>query len=1382
MIRKPIFRKAAKLVFAVSLSVLLAAGTLPAAALTAAAEDTADTKSPASTIIPFARPDNSSWLQDFDYTIDEASRTVTLNKCGAAGPVTVYGCLLIDGVPFHTALGEYCFKYCPELTSLTFQAGSGVENAPAEGSDYKTLACPNMVQAFAINSKLTYLDITGVDFAPATNLASMVSANANLKTFIAGVIAPEVPVSANSMFSGDTAVEAIDLSGMNAEVTNCGAMFANCRSAKKIVLGPRFDTGSVKAMNQMFQATSCPVDLSLLNTRSVTDMTAMFMDREGNEPINLDGPAFDTSNVEYMSSIFAFKNGNPKVSLGRRFTTAKVRNFSYAFQNFGTAVDGSGRNGDPSENIDFSTFDLLACTNLAGVFRGSAFRTIDLSQWKTPAATDMNSMFKDARWVTKLDVSGLDATKVTNTSRMFQNTGINGDLQTIDGLQSLSTQSVLNMSSMFEGDSTLKNLDLSGLRTDKAGSLYRMFYGCTGLDSIDITAFNINPLLWNGQEFGGAGNELITAGKFKRNGKTDSTYATKIANTWKGLNPYGDGTLRARVKWVDDKKNSDYSHFCYPMPVMYRLKITTTLSDGRANGVYNNQLENQNFSVYDTIEFHINYYTKQQVNNLPESDRIRIMRDWFCPANTRDRENASQPILTNNATDTNYYEIEGYDDEYGHMTYHPTQQEWIDTLKECTYNGPAVTISNGQPTIAFKKEPTIYGFYKGPQAHPVVTLKAPSYELTAASGRSYEGIVDPSATPVFPRLTSFSYGAPFERNHSLPAIHQKGFDFLGWYTEDGQKVSNDQGRYTPNGSTDEILVPRFRIREDTIVLKKGELPGGYSADRVRLLIRPSQAGLWTEANDMYKAVVTVNEGLFLLPTEAVKPAKGENKLCALKAWTGADDTEHPAAHVFDGSDASTVYTAAWEVREMTEEEKKAALEGDPAGKSQLLIDAIDPLDPDPAAVKAAREAYDALSEAQKSELPAGYAEKLEKAEKIISDRADLTDLQQKQAEAAKTLEDSKKALDESKKALEEALAAQEALQKQVEALNAAKGTSDADAAKARADLLAAQQEAREKAAAAAAKQQAAEAEAAAAKEALQKAQAEASAQKQSDQKATEKALKEYARQISEQSQTITALKKQLEETDDTIAALTEAAKTPTTTPSQISDYEAKIRELERQNAVLDQELDNSRKQLSDRIAAEKDKPNTGTSSTTATPANPFDNGWTFTPANGSEGSSASKDYTPSASSGSGKKSESDEFLISWLNSDSGSGSSKSKTSSASAGSKSTAANGSTEDGTRGSAENETEDTDSSSLFSYFTDEDEKDEKTGEEAGEGAEKDGKMKKKAASVTGSGEKKSSSPLRTILGLILIAAATASAIAFTWRKKTPAGPKPPRKRNLK
>ena len=90
----------------------------------------------------------------------------------------------------------------------------------------------------------------------------------------------------------------------------------------------------------------------------------------------------------------------------------------------------------------------------------------------------------------------------TTTARWFCNYGA---LTQIEGFQYLNTSEVKDMSGMFYGCSGLTSLDVSNFNTQNVTDMRVMFYGCSGLTSLDVSNFNTQNVTEMREMFKGCG-------------------------------------------------------------------------------------------------------------------------------------------------------------------------------------------------------------------------------------------------------------------------------------------------------------------------------------------------------------------------------------------------------------------------------------------------------------------------------------------------------------------------------------------------------------------------------------------------------------------------------------------------------------------------------------------------------------------------------------------------------------------------------------------------------------------------------------------------------------------------------------------------------------
>lgn len=114
------------------------------------------------------------------------------------------------------------------------------------------------------------------------------------------------------------------------------------------------------------------------------------------------------------------------------------------------------------------------------------------------AVASCYGMFDGCSSLRSADLSGLDTSSVRTMGSMFQNCS---SLVFVD-FGGMDTSSVQSMSSMFNGCEALTSLDLSGFDTTEVSSMDRMFYYCEALESLDLSGFKTGLVETMGSMFG----------------------------------------------------------------------------------------------------------------------------------------------------------------------------------------------------------------------------------------------------------------------------------------------------------------------------------------------------------------------------------------------------------------------------------------------------------------------------------------------------------------------------------------------------------------------------------------------------------------------------------------------------------------------------------------------------------------------------------------------------------------------------------------------------------------------------------------------------------------------------------------------------------------
>ena len=131
--------------------------------------------------------------------------------------------------------------------------------------------------------------------------------------------------------------------------------------------------------------------------------------------------------------------------------------------------------------LDATHLNTSKVTNMNGMFYYCiSLTSLDVSNFDTSNVTSMSSMFYFCQTLTSLNVSNFDTSKVTNMGGMFSSCS---SLTSLD-LSNFDTSKVTSMSNMFSRCSSLTSLDLSNFDTSNVTTMDGMFEGCSKLTHI----------------------------------------------------------------------------------------------------------------------------------------------------------------------------------------------------------------------------------------------------------------------------------------------------------------------------------------------------------------------------------------------------------------------------------------------------------------------------------------------------------------------------------------------------------------------------------------------------------------------------------------------------------------------------------------------------------------------------------------------------------------------------------------------------------------------------------------------------------------------------------------------------------------------------------
>jgi len=141
--------------------------------------------------------------------------------------------------------------------------------------------------------------------------------------------------------------------------------------------------------------------------------------------------------------------------------------------------------------IDLSKFDSSKVTDTSAMFyKCGSLVELNLENFDTSLVTDMHQMFLGCSSMTSFDLSSFDTSNVVDMSSLFI---YDTELVSVD-LSSFNTSSVKDMSFMFMSCPRLRSLNLSNFNTQSLENMGAMFRSCALLTSVDLSSFDTSKV------------------------------------------------------------------------------------------------------------------------------------------------------------------------------------------------------------------------------------------------------------------------------------------------------------------------------------------------------------------------------------------------------------------------------------------------------------------------------------------------------------------------------------------------------------------------------------------------------------------------------------------------------------------------------------------------------------------------------------------------------------------------------------------------------------------------------------------------------------------------------------------------------------------------
>ena len=410
------------------------------------------------------------------------------------------------------------FLSCSSLTSLDVRK-------------FNTANVTNMNAIFQECSNLTEIDVSNFVMDNVTNLSWMFNGCRNLTHLDVGNFNTAKVTDMSNMFGNCYRLTNLDLSNFNStNVTNMGYMFYGCSNLTSLDISS-FNTAKVKNMNYMFYGCSglSSIEVSNFDTSNVTDMAQIFCGCSS--MTSLDVSNFNTANVKDLTNMFYRCSKLTSLDL-RNFDTdnvTKMNQMFYACSALTTIYCEEAWSCESSNNMFYGckslkgaiSFD-IGNTDIAGASPTDGYFTATGKEILRPYAvlSDDNTkltFYYDAKKKSNLGMgigpftnninwntyqrevnSGWYNQRNNITTVVFDKSFANytdfsctaywfygcSNLSAFDGLEKLDTSNVTDMSHMFDGCSSLTNLDMSKLNTANVTDMNSMFSGCSSLTTI----------------------------------------------------------------------------------------------------------------------------------------------------------------------------------------------------------------------------------------------------------------------------------------------------------------------------------------------------------------------------------------------------------------------------------------------------------------------------------------------------------------------------------------------------------------------------------------------------------------------------------------------------------------------------------------------------------------------------------------------------------------------------------------------------------------------------------------------------------------------------------------------------------------------------------
>ena len=436
-----------------------------------------------------------------------------------------YGCHRLEKIDlsnFHTEIVSemsHMFDECVSLRELILS------------SDFNTRNVVNFNSMFSQCASLKSFDLSGFDMSSAEDVAAMFYACTSLRHIELGHLDLRKAEYMFSMFHDCSSLETLDLSEVETEnAVYMYAMFSGCTSLQSIHFGGYFLTGNVEDMSGMFYNCSSLTELHLdyLNTDNVKvfgddGYGGMFEGCSSLKVISM--PYFYTWSATDSKNMFAGCSELERIYCYYGDFTSVTNSDNmfdgcYKLEGFKGTVFDDTKTDKTYAHVDGGTGDegyFSVLPELYAVMDGATINFYYDSKMAERGGSDMwdvspyneaekahfdesvkyyrphyiIEMFKDFSKLKEIENLGyLNLEDATDFKSVFYGCS---SLESID-LTCLDTRHIIDMSILFENCSSLKSVNMNGMNTSSLASTFEMFSGCTSLEEVWLRGWNTSKL------------------------------------------------------------------------------------------------------------------------------------------------------------------------------------------------------------------------------------------------------------------------------------------------------------------------------------------------------------------------------------------------------------------------------------------------------------------------------------------------------------------------------------------------------------------------------------------------------------------------------------------------------------------------------------------------------------------------------------------------------------------------------------------------------------------------------------------------------------------------------------------------------------------------